>query len=92
MRSSVHAVREAAHDDEATVGDPAGDLPRHVLAVRRRGARPDDRDRTPLELAQQELDRLLDLAMNRKPQRHNFAIDQRGAIPAVDRHMSVTGG
>lgn len=40
----------------------------------------------------QELDRLLDLAMHRKPQRHNFAIDQRGATPAVDRHMSVTGG
>jgi len=39
-----------------------------------------------------ELDRLLDLAMHRKPERHNFAIGQRGATPAVDRHMSVTGG
>ncbi len=39
-----------------------------------------------------ELDRLLDLAMHRKPERHNFAIDRRGATPAVDRHMSVTGG
>ena len=40
----------------------------------------------------EELDRLLDVAMRRKPERHNFAIDQRGATPAVGRHMSVTGG
>lgn len=39
-----------------------------------------------------ELDRLLDLAMRRKPERHAFTIERRGAAPAVERHMSVTGG
>jgi cyclic pyranopterin phosphate synthase len=34
----------------------------------------------------------LDLAMRIKPARHNFAIDQRGAAPALPRHMSMTGG
>lgn len=34
----------------------------------------------------------LDLAMKIKPARHNFAIDQRGAAPALPRHMSMTGG
>ena len=45
------------------------------------------RDGTP-----DELDRLLDRAMLMKPERHAFKIDQRGASPAVARHMSVTGG
>ena len=39
-----------------------------------------------------ELDRLLDMAMRMKPERHAFRIDQPGAAPAVMRHMSVTGG
>ncbi|WP_454796606.1 GTP 3',8-cyclase MoaA [Novosphingobium lindaniclasticum] len=38
------------------------------------------------------LDEALDMAMKIKPARHNFAIDARGAAPALARHMSVTGG
>lgn len=38
------------------------------------------------------LDALLDEAMAMKPLRHAFAIDTRDAAPAVERHMSVTGG
>jgi cyclic pyranopterin phosphate synthase len=34
----------------------------------------------------------LDLAMRIKPRRHHFAIDTRGAAPALARHMSLTGG
>jgi cyclic pyranopterin phosphate synthase len=34
----------------------------------------------------------LDTAMRIKPARHNFAIDTRGAAPALPRHMSMTGG
>ncbi|MCP5397384.1 MAG: GTP 3',8-cyclase MoaA [Sphingomonadaceae bacterium] len=34
----------------------------------------------------------LDEAMRIKPERHHFAIAQRGADPAQPRHMSVTGG
>lgn len=34
----------------------------------------------------------LDTAMRIKPERHNFAIDQRGEAPALARHMSLTGG
>ena len=39
-----------------------------------------------------DLDALLNLAMNQKPEKHNFDISDRGAAPAVARHMSVTGG
>lgn len=38
------------------------------------------------------LDAALDEAMALKPLRHRFAIDKAGAAPAVERHMSVTGG
>ena len=38
------------------------------------------------------LDAALDEAMRLKPLRHNFEIDKRDAAPAVERHMSVTGG
>ncbi len=38
------------------------------------------------------LSQALDLAMRIKPLRHNFAIDQAGAAPALARHMSMTGG
>lgn len=31
-------------------------------------------------------------AMGEKPERHAFAIDRRGAAPALARHMSMTGG
>lgn len=34
----------------------------------------------------------LDTAMRIKPERHHFAIDGRGAAPALARHMSMTGG
>ena len=37
------------------------------------------------------LDAVLDTAMDRKPERHDFAITP-GSAPAVARHMSVTGG
>lgn len=39
-----------------------------------------------------ELDKLLNLAMHQKPEKHHFDISERGARPAVTRHMSVTGG
>jgi cyclic pyranopterin phosphate synthase len=38
------------------------------------------------------LSEALDTAMRIKPARHHFAIDTRGATPALPRHMSVTGG
>ena len=38
------------------------------------------------------LDAALDRAMLKKPERHLFEIGNRGAAPAVSRHMSVTGG
>ncbi|WP_157217010.1 GTP 3',8-cyclase MoaA [Flavisphingomonas formosensis] len=38
------------------------------------------------------IDAALDEAMALKPLRHGFRIDARGAAPAVERHMSVTGG
>ena len=41
---------------------------------------------------QEALDTALDTAMRIKPARHNFAIDRRGAAPALARHMSMTGG
>lgn len=52
-------------------------------------------DRVDLRAALREggreaLDEALDRAMAAKPLRHNFAIDK--AEPAVQRHMSVTGG
>lgn len=34
----------------------------------------------------------LDQALRIKPERHHFAIDRRGAAPALARHMSQTGG
>ncbi|MBT8472352.1 MAG: GTP 3',8-cyclase MoaA [Marinicaulis sp.] len=40
----------------------------------------------------QTLNELLDVAMRRKPERHEFEISKPGAEPAVARHMSVTGG
>lgn len=37
------------------------------------------------------LDAAIDAALAAKPLRHDFNVD-RGAAPAIDRHMSVTGG
>jgi cyclic pyranopterin phosphate synthase len=42
--------------------------------------------------AEGAMDKALDLAMRIKPERHHFAIDTRGAAPALARHMSLTGG
>lgn len=50
----------------------------------RAAMRSDDPDR--------ELGKALDVAMRIKPARHHFAIDERGAAPALARHMSMTGG
>jgi cyclic pyranopterin phosphate synthase len=54
-------------------------------------------DRVDLKQALREggreaLDALLDQAMALKPLRHAFRIDKATAAPAVERHMSVTGG
>ena len=54
-------------------------------------------DRVDLRAALREggaeaLDAAMDAAMLAKPRAHDFRIDQRGAAPAVSRHMSVTGG
>jgi cyclic pyranopterin phosphate synthase len=34
----------------------------------------------------------IDEAIGRKPKGHDFVIDRRTRAPAVERHMSVTGG
>jgi cyclic pyranopterin phosphate synthase len=34
----------------------------------------------------------IDEAIGRKPKGHDFIIDRMGSVPAVARHMSVTGG
>jgi cyclic pyranopterin phosphate synthase len=38
------------------------------------------------------LDQAIRAAIARKPKGHDFVIDRRHAGPAVQRHMSVTGG
>jgi cyclic pyranopterin phosphate synthase len=50
--------------------------------------------RTPLRAAGHDraLDAAIDAAIGRKPHGHDFAIPGRGGLPAVERHMSVTGG
>lgn len=50
----------------------------------RAAVRSDDPDRALAEA--------LDTAMAIKPERHHFAIREAGEAPALDRHMSVTGG
>jgi GTP 3',8-cyclase len=49
--------------------------------------------RTPLRASPDDsrLDAAIDSAIGRKPKRHDFAIGP-GSLPAVERHMSVTGG
>ncbi|RJF91305.1 GTP 3',8-cyclase MoaA [Sphingomonas cavernae] len=54
-------------------------------------------DRVDLKTALREgglaaVDPLIDEALRLKPARHDFHIDRRDAAPAVERHMSVTGG
>ena len=41
---------------------------------------------------QANLTAALDEALRIKPERHHFRMDQRGAGPALPRHMSMTGG
>ncbi len=50
--------------------------------------------RAPLRATGDEglLDAAIRAAIERKPERHSFAIERRGATPAVARHMSRTGG
>lgn len=38
------------------------------------------------------LDQALDRALSFKAEKHDFRIDRRGEAPALDRHMSMTGG
>ena len=50
--------------------------------------------RTPLRASTSDapLMRAIDEAITRKPKGHDFIIDRRTKTPAVQRHMSVTGG
>jgi len=50
--------------------------------------------RAPLRASADDraLDAAIDAAIGRKPHGHDFAIPAAGAAPAVERHMSVTGG
>lgn len=50
--------------------------------------------RTPLRAGADDvlLDAAIDAAIGRKPHGHDFAIPAPAAAPAVERHMSVTGG
>ena len=50
--------------------------------------------RTPLRASSEDglLETAIDAAIGRKPHGHDFAMPAPGALPAVDRHMSVTGG
>lgn len=56
------------------------------------GGKLDLREAIRGENPQENLHALLNLAMKQKPEKHNFDISDRGAAPAVARHMSVTGG
>ena len=44
------------------------------------------------DFPQRALDEALDKALLRKPEKHDFAIRDRGEAPALPRHMSMTGG
>jgi len=50
--------------------------------------------RTPLRASESDdgLHAAIDEAIGRKPKGHDFVIDRKGAAPALERHMSVTGG
>ncbi|MBN9307518.1 MAG: cyclic pyranopterin phosphate synthase MoaA [Devosia sp. 67-54] len=50
--------------------------------------------RAPLRASEgdEALHRAIDEAISRKPKGHDFIIDRAGAKPAVNRHMSMTGG
>ena len=50
--------------------------------------------RAPLRASSDDvlLSKAIDEAISRKPKGHDFIIDRRTKRPAVQRHMSVTGG
>jgi cyclic pyranopterin phosphate synthase len=50
--------------------------------------------RTPLRMSDDDavLARAIDAAIARKPKGHDFVIDRRHNAPALERHMSLTGG
>ncbi|HEY4941974.1 MAG TPA: GTP 3',8-cyclase MoaA [Rhizomicrobium sp.] len=50
--------------------------------------------RAPLRASQDDglLDAAIDAAIGRKPKGHDFIIDRRHTAPALERHMSLTGG
>jgi cyclic pyranopterin phosphate synthase len=50
--------------------------------------------RAPLRASPDDglLNAAIDQALAAKPKAHDFVLPQRGATPAVARHMSVTGG
>lgn len=50
--------------------------------------------RAPLRASQDDglLDGAIDAAIGRKPKGHDFIIDRRHTAPALERHMSLTGG
>lgn len=56
------------------------------------GERVDLRAALRSDAPEQRLAEALDRAMAIKPERHHFRMDQRGADPALARHMSMTGG
>jgi cyclic pyranopterin phosphate synthase len=50
--------------------------------------------RTPLRASEGDdlLHAAIEEAIGRKPKGHDFVIDRAGRMPAVARHMNVTGG
>ncbi|NQU62496.1 MAG: GTP 3',8-cyclase MoaA, partial [Rhodospirillales bacterium] len=50
--------------------------------------------RSPLRASEGDdlIDAAIDAAIARKPKGHDFVIDRNNGGPALDRHMSVTGG
>ena len=56
------------------------------------GERVDLRAALRSEAPEEQLARAFDQAMLIKPERHHFRMDERGADPALARHMSMTGG
>jgi len=51
-----------------------------------------DLKRTLREEGISAVDNAIDAALRLKPARHDFRIGEKAAAPAVNRHMSVTGG
>ena len=56
------------------------------------GERVDLRAALRSDAPEANLSAALDEALRIKPERHHFRMDERGAAPALARHMSMTGG